>query len=269
MANRTTLQFAPRETPKTIRNLILFTVICSLAAVVGEQMRPGLMDYFVFSGFGIQRGFLWQFVSYLFVLAGGSITGFWILKLFLFMYMLWIFAPQVLRTIGPSSFIKFYLGCGALSAAAAFAFGSYSGQYDYFYSGPGSSLLGLFVIWAMQNPGSDVRLYFLFPIKARYLALGALGVVLLVNLSQFDYVSLVFYLTAMAAGYLYTKLKFGHTGWRWRSYFSAKKQKKRPFRSKKEEAYVNRMLDKVSKHGEQSLTRKERRKLQKLQNIKK
>ncbi|MBI4386092.1 MAG: rhomboid family intramembrane serine protease [Elusimicrobia bacterium] len=104
---------------------------------------------------------VWQCVSYLFI--HGSF-----MHLLINVFCLWMFALPVEAQWGSRDFLKYYFLCGVGSGLISAAIHPASGVPIVGASG---AIYGLLVAFAMLNPDAVVYLYFFFPLKARDMAI--------------------------------------------------------------------------------------------------
>lgn len=291
----------PEFTPRPIKNLILFTCAISLAVSLGE--------IFFYQIFGISgpeywlslswRGFanymIWQPFTYLFVqyTGGSGITLSFLITLLFQMYLLWVIGSQVLERIGRISFLKLYFISGIVAGIAALLLMQFTGS-QIVLSGPTPAIFAVLAVWTMTYPEAELLLFFLIPVKAKWLILGILGAVFLISLSSLDFISFSFYFFGCLIGYLYALTAWGlHSPFpgfnrleafilqgsnkiRNNFFFRPRKNNNLKSASPKifnistgepefdDEKFVDMMLEKISKKGEQSLTWKERQRMKEI-----
>lgn len=167
--------------PPVIKNLMIINGLFFLAqTVAGATMPqnsllaeflnllalypPGSPDvgYTIFGGVGPIAGFWpWQLLSYAFLHGGLG-------HLFFNMFALWMFGVQIENRWGSKRFGVFYFVC-VVGAAIAHLF---------FVSAPvptiGASggVFGILLAFGMMFPNQPIYIYFLFPIKAKWLVIG-------------------------------------------------------------------------------------------------
>ncbi|WNJ19597.1 rhomboid family intramembrane serine protease [Pontibacter sp. G13] len=116
--------------------------------------------------------------------------------------------PIVEQTVGSKRFLRFYLFCGVVG-------GLLVGLVDpspYAVLGASGAISGVFAAMAFQYPDLEVRLYFLIPIKAKYLAIGFASISALLVIAGFmgtdtGNISHFGHLSGMIAAFLYYKLE--------------------------------------------------------------
>jgi membrane associated rhomboid family serine protease len=213
---------------------------------------------------------LWQLVTYMFLHGG-------FFHILFNMFMLWMFGSEMERTWGSDTFIRFYfftgIGAGVLSWITAPGSTSVT-------IGASGAIFGILLAYAMTYPNRMVLVYFLFPVKVKYLVifLGALEF-----LAAFNYtapgIAHFGHLGGLLFGYIYIRW-FGvssyarprgsGSGWwdpaswsealrKWRTKRRFKVidlQNKRDAERRRE---VDLILEKIAREGMGSLTARERR----------
>lgn len=286
---------APGEAPRVIRLVIAVTCIASIACSIIDAILihlfsfPGLSTLLLASWPGLSHLFLWQPLTYLFIYGGGEpITLFWLLGLAMYMYILWSMGSHLVERRGEREFIALYLLSGAFAAVAALLFVPLIGQ-GMVLSGPTSSILAVMVAWCMTNPRSKLLLFFIIPIESRWLIAAILGAIVLINLSNFAIVPLLFYLAGALFSYFFCVARWKLTSpfqethhfdrrvmqffddfslpwqWRGRGGGSGKIYDINTGRSIDGDArFMDEMLDKISREGKDSLTWWERYKMSRI-----
>ncbi|MEC7839023.1 MAG: rhomboid family intramembrane serine protease [Chlamydiota bacterium] len=278
----------PEFTPKIIKNLIMMTCIASIGSALLDIFItavfniPGPLSYLSLSWFGLNKLFLWQPLTYFFVygVTGYGIGLSWLLGLAINMYILWVMGTNILERVGERPFLRFYLISGVLSGLVATFMMPITGS-NVILTGAAPCILAILVSWVMLNPNSSLLLFFVLPIKSRWLVVGVISAIFLINLSTFDFIHLFFYMTGVATGYIYSVAawnlrspfpsthEFDRTlaayGDRIYSFFkSPGKGSGKIFDIKTgksiddENRFMDRMLEKISKYGKDSLTWREK-----------
>lgn len=156
--------------PPVIKNLIILNVAIYILQLITQE--TGFMVGAVSLGQWFAETFylwpvtssnfqIWQIISYMFL--HGSFT-----HILFNMLMLWMFGMEVENTWGSRNFLIFYFTCGI---AAAFA--------NLFIApifapagptiGASGGVYGVLVAFAMMFPNRYIYIYFLLPVKAKYL----------------------------------------------------------------------------------------------------
>ncbi len=258
-------------------NLILW-LIASIAIVSAlldpiinyfTQM-PGPQDWFCLSWYGIKKWYIWQPLSYLFVLYSGynGLTFTFFLSLIFYLVALYIIASLAIERIGTTSFLFFFLVQGALSGVITLILLPITGHLAAL-AGPIAPLFGLLVVWTLFNPESD-----LFILKAKWLTIILLSA-FLITTASLPYTLLT--LIGAFLGYLYAlfswelKSPFLKThkfdkeinklGIQYRNRF---KTTETPPIVLNDTDFINAILSKIAKSGESSLTLLEKKRLDEL-----
>ncbi len=243
-----------------VTRIIIANVVVWLAMLA----MPGLRGALAF----VPAEFLsrpWTIVTYLFVHGG-------FFHIFFNMLVLYFFGPPLEAMWGGREFLKYYFVTG-LSAAALSFVSPHVGVI-----GASGAIYGIMLAFAMNWPDMRVYIWFLFPVKIKWLVgfLAAVSVLSLVG-GQQDGVAHLAHLGGFVGGFLYLKLsdqvqmQFGQlrkTVKRRRFNITPGGAADEPDRgprppkpgSREEEKVldeVDRVLDKISESGLQSLSEEE------------
>ncbi len=285
---RTTLgQIGPSQTPGIIRTIIIATSATTLLTALVDPLIFGhfhfSLQYFLsLSASMFKSLYLWQPFTYLFVLQPyGGITFGLIFSLFFQMLILWMMGAAIAERYGEKSFSKLYFGSGILAGLLTLPY-YLSFPHTFPIAGPTASLYAVFVVWCMLHQEAQILLFFIIPVKAKWLLVGGLAASLLVFLSEVSVLSLILLAIGTLYGYLYAAFfketispyPFLNKVDRFFINFGRKsRQKKKESkivkfpggkREESDEEFVDRMLDKISKKGADSLTKKEQDRLDKI-----
>lgn len=298
-------QFGPEFTSKAMRYLLIATgaisLICALLHPLFSQVFGihSPFDWLALSVYGISHYYIWQPLTYALVQDGSAygITLSYLINLTFTLYLLWVLGSTIIEKIGEQAFLIFYFAtaaiCGLITLLPMSLWGA-SGSL----AGPMPVLLALFVIWACLYAESEILLFFIFPIKTKWLLAGVVLAFVLVNLSQADGMAFLFYGSGLLMGYLYAVTVLGlRTPFPWThavddtltiwydkgmGYFRKWNKKNRPntlkskifdFKTGKpvfdDDQFIDAMLTKISRSGEKSLTAGERRRMREISENKK
>lgn len=297
--NYTTLSsWGPDKTPPTIKFLITLTSIVAILSATIQSLFdlfalfPGPQKLLSLSWWGLNKGYIWQPFSFLFIQCPqDDLSFFFFVSLIFKMYLLWIIGSTVLEIIGKGPFVRLYLIGGIGAGLLALFSMKLTGQYEM-VEGLTPILLILFTVWSMAFPETEIFLLFLIPIKIKWIAASCIGALLLIKLSHGELSDFFLYLFAVFIGYGYAVLVHGwYSPFRftlrfdlWLSRVAAAVRKKMPFKKrtatklsrakpdivdinsgqpiKDDDAFVDAMLAKISKKGEGSLSWSEKKRLQ-------
>lgn len=233
--------------------LIWINVIVFLVQLACTTFRFSLFEsLFALHTDGVQRGWLWQPVTYMFLHGG-------IWHLLINLFVLWFFGREVELFLGARQFTRLYLFGGIAGAGLWLAFNWHSSVPVV---GASAAVLACVIAFATMFPEREVTLlvFFIIPLtlKAKYLALIAIAfdaVPLLEGAST--NVAHLAHLGGAALGWIFVRtLGYGrplqlHWPQRWKPRVRTSEEFMR------EE--IDPILDKISREGMQSLTARERK----------
>lgn len=162
--------------PPIIKQLILINVgvfiLQSLIESINFGSYPGwyiLNRYFALNPLtGIDQAGqaynfqIWQPITYQFMHGGFS-------HIFFNMFMLWMFGNEIENIMGSKKFLFFYLLSGIGAAAVQVIIGSVLSNHLAFTIGASGAVYGVMIAFALFFPERQIYVYFLFPVKAKYL----------------------------------------------------------------------------------------------------
>jgi membrane associated rhomboid family serine protease len=167
---------------------------------------------------------LWQLVTYLFL--HGSIT-----HILFNMLALYFFGTPLERDWGTRRFLRYYFLCGVGAALCDVFLNALWGHWLVRTIGASGAIYGLLLAFGVLYPNQTVFLYFLFPLRAKYMVMivGAIAF-LSAAADAGSNVSHIAHLGGMAFGFAYLKLRFADLRWIQREYQAWKLQRaKRKF----------------------------------------
>jgi membrane associated rhomboid family serine protease len=178
------------------------------------------------------------------------------------MLFLWMMGSEIERLWGSREFLKYYLitGCGA--GLVNVLVQPRSGIPTIGASG---AIFGLIIAFAMAFPNREILLYFLIKIKAKYFAI-LVGVLELVALFLMPSAPIARFahLGGLVVGYAYIRRK--HLGQpvkrkitEWHQEASVLASKREAERRARQQAEIDRILDKINKQGISALSDGERK----------
>ena len=234
-------------------NIIVFLVFFLL--------RPGsLYGLLALSLDGVRRGFLWQPLTYMFL--HGSLT-----HLIFNMFTLYFLGPETERAMGSKHFLAMYLISGLLGGLGWIWL---SPQPYAVCVGASGAIFGILAAFATLYPRRQLTLliFFIFPVTLMAWQLVA-GLAILEFLLAGDPSSGIAHTAHLAgafAGFLYIDQLFESTLLRrlWaraRDYAAQRPHTPRAAPPPPDQAEVDRILDKITAQGIQSLTKAERQTL--------
>lgn len=251
-----------------VANLIVFLFQVTLFTIQGSANMFGFVPLLA-----AQRP--WTFLTYMFLHGGALHLAFNLLALFMF-------GGAVEERLGSRSFIWFYLLCGLGGAALSFMLMMLV-PFGVPIVGASGAIYGLMVAFAWYWPDAPIYVFpFPVPIPAKWLVTFAVAISLLLALPPFNGgggVAHLAHLGGVAAGFLYLKAQDWRLGRAERHVrrasapsvlvtpvprsraargASAPQAKARPATDDRAHAEIDRVLDKISATGIESLTPAER-----------
>jgi membrane associated rhomboid family serine protease len=265
---RPSIRFGPPLTD-WVKILIIVNVAVFIVQMIGVRGFDTLFGLIPSEVFGRLK--LWQFVTYMFLHG-----GFW--HIFFNMFMLWMFGSELERDWGPDTFIRFYFftGIGAGLVSWITAPGS-----DVGIIGASGAIFGILLAYALAYPNRQVLIYFLFPVKVKYLVIGlcALNFFAAPKSAQTGIAHFA-HLGGLLFGYIYLRwfmrsawaagsgaAGWGPTSWgaSWRKWQTKRRMKVVDLNARRDAERrfeVDKILEKITRVGVEGLTPEERKLLQ-------
>lgn len=163
------IRFGGPVTP-VVKKLLIINGAIFLVQLFFTRFMPGFLEsVFGLSHEGLVFDFrLWQVFTYMFLHGGWMHIIFNLLAL-------WMFAGELEMLWGSKFFLRYYLLCGTgaglfIAAMNAIAYQQY-GQSPVTIGASGA-IYGILLAYGMTWPNREVLLYFVLPIKMKYLVLG-------------------------------------------------------------------------------------------------
>ncbi len=202
--------------------------------------------FWLYQPFAIGKLWLWQFVTYMFL---HSVSDPW--HIIFNMLVLWMFGSEVEKAMGTRRFLTMY-----------FTAGIFAGIFGCLFTpnnpilGASGAIFAVEIAFAMFYPNATI-IFFVFPIKAKYLVTIFAGITVFNclmptggNVAHFAHLGGLLY------GFLFIRYepRFSNFIISWQN-----QQKEKEFQKEEEvKNGVDALLDKVNRTGMKSLTRRER-----------
>jgi len=176
------------------RNLLIANVVVYALQVL---FLNRFLDYLALvPAYALGKGMIWQFATYMFLHGG-------FFHLFFNMFLLWMFGSEIERYWGSTEFLKYYfvtgVGGGVLSCV-------FSPSSFVPIVGASGAIFGLLLAYGLAFPDRQIYIYFLVPIRAKYLVLILGGIELLAVASPGgDGIARFAHLGGLLFGLLYIK----------------------------------------------------------------
>ena len=193
----------------TVLTLIGINVLVYLAEILFKNI-PVLPYLSMIPLAVISRGWIWQFVTYMFVHDPRSIS-----HLVFNMLALFVFGRQVEYKMGSREFLLYYLLTGILAGFFSFLVYLFTGNALAALMGASGAIFAVQLAFAAFFPDSVIFLWGILPLRAPVMVLGftALEVLFMVT-GLGGNVAHITHLAGFAFGWLYFILRFGINPWR-------------------------------------------------------
>lgn len=273
--------YQSRRLSASVMLMIVITVAFAFQQINAVYVRKPFEDYLALSRGGISRGFIWQFLTFQFLHGGG-------LHLIFNVIGIWFFGRFVEERLGAPRMLRIYFTCGVLGGllhmVMAFVAPQFFGLWPVF--GASAGVCGLLAAFATLEPEATILLFFVIPVRARYLLIASVGIALFFTVVPSDPgIAHAAHLGGLLGGVAYIR-----RGLHWEHLISERLETRRlrPLRANRElvkapaskrafwqrsapaeeddlsaadfiSKEVDPILDKISAHGIQSLTERERK----------
>jgi len=254
-----TYDWGRRRWTKGVKRLIIINVVIWLLMLVGYN----LLSPFGLTPTLVKKGYIWQLFTYMFLHGD-------FFHILFNMFILWMFGRSIEEEWGTKEFVKYYFITGIGAGVFTFILSINSSIPTIGASG---AIFGILVAYAMLFPDSLIYVWFLFPVKAKYLVMffAILELIASVRYTP-DGIGHFAHLGGMVVGYFY--LKSDRRLFGFLKFFKKIKYKKKlrtlhKKREKTEELMkrVDQILDKINQVGYDNLSKEEKKILEKASHI--
>ena len=175
-----------------------------------QFIRPGLVSLLSMNPtFVIRMGWLWQFVTYMFVHDPRSPF-----HLMFNMFSLYLIGRHVEHQMGSREFVLYYFVTGTLVGVFSFFFYVLTGNFWVSLMGASGALYAVMLAFAVFFPRTDVHIFGILPVRAPVMVLGFAGLsVFFMASGTGGNVAHVAHLAGFAFGWLYFIVRFGINPW--------------------------------------------------------
>jgi len=169
-----------------------------------------LVGYLSMNPIQVMHGWVWQFVTYMFVHDPSGIT-----HILFNMLALFIFGRQVEQQMGSREFLLYYFVSGILAGVFSFFIYVLTGNPMVFLMGASGAMFGVQLAFAVFFPRSIIYIWGILPLRAPVMVLGfsALSVVFMLTGAGGN-VAHITHLAGFGFGWLYFIVRFGIDPWR-------------------------------------------------------
>jgi len=172
-----------------------------------EKIPVSLANALAMIPITVIHGWVWSFITYMFM--HGSVT-----HILFNMLGLFIFGVHVERQMGSREFLLYYLLTGAL--AGVFSFGVYLFTSPYVpLVGASGAIFAVELAYAVFFPDSILYIWGILPLRAPVMVLGFTALELFFSITgRNSGVAHLTHLAGFAIGWLYFQIRFGVNPWR-------------------------------------------------------
>jgi membrane associated rhomboid family serine protease len=275
-------RFSPHFSATVV--LLIINIAAFLLQNIAEPHWRGIYNYLSLSVDGLKHGFVWQLLSFQLLH-----NGFW--HLFWNCFAIWMFGRAVEDALGKKNFYILYFSSGVVGGLFQVLAGLIAPRFfEGLVVGASAGAFGLTTAFALLFPDSLLLLFFIIPMRAKYLlplsavlaVAGMASATGQVPGGQFlgPHVAHAAHLGGMVAGFVFVRYA-AHWNFQWPS-FRRRSSRGQPRRLVKVHAHkgsgwskvlakeeltpeeflsreVDPILDKISAQGIQSLTEQERK----------
>ena len=151
--------------PRLMLYVVAGNILVYLLGVLSLQNDANALSFLGFNLSGLLRGEVWRLVTFLFIPVYSSP-----LSLILSLYFYYWIGSTLEREWGTARFNLYYFSGALLSVLSAVLVSLVSGYYGYTLQGAYYVNLSMFLAFAVLFPDMQVLLFFIIPIKMKWLA---------------------------------------------------------------------------------------------------
>ena len=249
--------FRPKIFTDAIKVIVWSNIIIFLLKIISQNPTTPLfnpvVDLFGLSSSNVWPR-VWQPLTYLFIHKD-------FLHIFFNMFVLWMFGSELESIWGRRSFLKYYFLTGIGSGLVWLALNITNA--NYVLAGASGAVYGVLLAFGMMFPNRTVYLYFLLPIKVKYLVMILVATEFILSMNSASDISHITHLSAVLIGFIYLRYH-----WTWndmkfsiRKYFaglSSTIKHKNEIKRVKLQQEIDHILDKINKVGYDALSKEEK-----------
>ena len=185
-------------------NVIIFTAM----QLFGRDFSHQVVVRMAMIPLAVREGWVWTFVTYMFLHGN--------LRHILFnMLGLFIFGIHVERQMGSWEFLLYYFVTGTLAGIFSFIMYYFTGSYMVALMGASGALFAVMLAYAVFFPDSIIYIWGILPLRAPVLVLGYTVLELFFSVSgRTSGVAHLTHLAGFGFGWLYFMIRFGMSPWR-------------------------------------------------------
>lgn len=239
-----------------VKKLLIINIVAFLITYYLPSLKVylGLIPPYV-----TNKYWYWQFFTYMFLHHD-------FMHILFNMYALLLFGSEVEGALGSRSFLRFYLVTGVGAGIITYLFGI---NARVFVTGASGAIFGILVAYAMMFPNRIILAFFIIPMRAWQFVIifGLITLMASISGGRGGGIAHNAHLGGLGIGFLY--MRYGErVKYYWRGMkqgWQDSQQRHEARRETESQEYIRReidpILDKISRSGIHSLTRKEKKKL--------
>lgn len=152
--------------PNLMRYIVIGNVVVYFLSMLSRNTDAAALDFLAFNLNSLLHGEIWRIVTYIFVPEYSSPFA-----LLIALYFYYWIGSTLEREWGTPKFTLYYLGGAALTVVGVILTSLISGNYYLTLAGTGYVNLSMFLAFAVLFPDMTVLLFFIIPIKIKWLAI--------------------------------------------------------------------------------------------------
>lgn len=152
--------------PNLMRYIVIGNVVVYVLSMLSRNMDAAALDFLSFNLNGLLHGEVWRIVTYIFVPEYSSPFA-----LLIALYFYYWIGSTLEREWGTPKFTLYYLGGAALTVVGVILTSLITGNHYLTLAGTGYVNLSMFLAFAVLFPDVTVLLFFIIPIKIKWLAI--------------------------------------------------------------------------------------------------
>jgi membrane associated rhomboid family serine protease len=193
-------------------NVVLILIGLNILVYLAQRFMTRLDITFYLSLYppAIFRGWIWQFVTHMFVHDPRSMT-----HIIFNMLAIFIFGTQVERQMGSREFLLYYLLTGMLAGFFSFVVYVLTGTLRIQLMGASGAIFAVQLAYASFFPHSVIYIWGILPLRAPIMVLAFTIIALVSMVTGFGgNIAHLTHLAGFAFGWLYFLIRFGINPWR-------------------------------------------------------
>jgi len=183
-------------------------LVFAATQLLGQEFRYFLVTRLSMIPATVTSGWVWTFVTYMFMHGSFSHILFNMLGLF-------IFGIHVERQMGSKEFLLYYFLTGIMAGVFSFVVYYYTGNRVIMLMGASGALFAVELAYAVFFPDSIIYIWGILPLRAPVMVLGFTALELIFSITgRNSGVAHLTHLAGFAMGWFYFQIRFGVNPWR-------------------------------------------------------